>query len=335
MEPTFGSPLAAVAELIRAQMERQREKQPILLVGGIGSGKTAAGLRLLSLLRSYGIQVGGILAPRILRGEETVGYSIIDLSTNATHPFAGLEPSDVPIGKFYLSQAGLDLAERTILNALNERPVVFIDEIGRLELKGAGHARAIRQLLQSDSVPVLLVRDTIVEQVIRTFDIADPFIFHASEMRDSEEILPGGAQTFWQIVDSIPYPLLVTICTIDGFPQSRPMHLIDHDDSTVWFATSRASNKVKQIQANTHVTVLFVDSARYNYAAFHGHASIVDDADREKTLWRNDWEDDWPEGPSDPDYVLIRVDGIRGHFLRGHTGESGIIELGNPATQQG
>ncbi len=298
-----------------------------MLVGGIGSGKTAVGLRLLSLLRSYGIGAGGILAPRILKGEETIGYSIIDLSTNATHPFAGLEPSDVQIGKFYISQAGLDVAERTIVKALNERSVVFIDEIGRLELEGGGHAGAIRQLLQSNSVPVLLVRDTLVEQVVRTFEIANPFIFRASETRDVEELVPGGTLTFWQIVDSIPYPVLVTIGSQDGFPQSRPMHLIDHDGKTVWFATSRASNKVDQIKADSHVTVLFVDSASYNYAAFHGHAVLVDDAARQQTLWRNEWADDWPEGPSDPDYVLIRVDGIRGHFLRGHTGESGSIDL--------
>jgi len=327
MEPVFGSPLAPVVELIRAQIEKQRKKQPILLVGGIGSGKTASGLRLLSLLRSYGIGVGGILAPRLLKGEETIGYSIIDLSTNATHPFAALEPSDVQIGRFYLSQAGLDLAGRTIVNALDDHPVVFIDEIGRLEVEGGGHAYALRQLLQSNAVPVLLVRDTLVEQAVRTFEIADPFIFRASDMRDAEELVPGGTQTFRQIVDSIPYPLLVTIGLQDGFPQSRPMHLIDHDGKTVWFATSRASQKIKEIQAEPRVTVLFVDSTSYNYAAFHGHADIVEDADRQRTLWRNDWEDDWPDGPSLPDYVLIRVEGIRGHFLRGTTGESGEIDL--------
>lgn len=327
MEPILASPLTPVVELIRAQVESQARKQPILLVGGIGSGKTAAGLRLLSLLRSYGIDVGGILAPRILKDEQTIGYSLIDLATNATHPFAGLEPSDIKIGKFYLSQAGLELAERTIINALNNRPVVFIDEVGRLEVQGSGHAPAIRRLLQSDSVPVLLVRDTLVEQAVRTFEIADPFIFHVSQLRDVEELAPGGTQTFWQIVDSIPYPLLVTICSSDGFPRSRPMHLIDHDGKTLWFATSRRSQKIKQIQTDSHVTVLFVDSARYNYAAFHGYAHIIEDAARQKTLWRNDWEDDWPQGPSDPDYVLIRVAGIRGHFLRGHTGESGVVDL--------
>ena len=327
MEPVFGSPLAPVVSLIRAQIENQRGKQPILLVGGIGAGKTAAGLRLLSLLRSYGIQVGGILAPRILKGEETVGYSIIDLSNNATHPFASIEPDDIQIGKFYLSQEGLDLAQRTILSALNKRPVVFVDEVGRLEVQGKGHATAIQQLLQSGSVPVLLVRDTLVEQAMRVFEIADPFIFHASEMRDTEEMVPGGAQTFWEIVDSIPYPLLVTICPEDDFPQSRPMHLVDHDGNTMWFATSRSSRKVKQVESNPKVTVLFVDSARYNYASFHGTAVIVEDPARQQTLWRNEWEEDWPAGPSDPDYVIIRVDGIRGHFLRGATGESGEIEL--------
>lgn len=327
MEPVFGSPLAPVVALIRAQIENQRKKQPILIVGGIGAGKTAAGLRLLSLLRSYGIQVGGILAPRILKGEETVGYSIIDLSNNATHPFASIEPDDIQIGKFYLSQEGLDLAQRTILSALNKRPVVFVDEVGRLEVQGKGHATAIQQLLQSGSVPVLLVRDTLVEQAMRVFEIADPFIFHASEMRDTEEMVPGGAQTFWEIVDSIPYPLLVTICPEDDFPQSRPMHLVDHDGNTMWFATSRSSRKVKQIESNPKVTVLFVDSARYNYASFHGTAVIVEDPARQQTLWRNEWEEDWPAGPSDPDYVIIRVDGIRGHFLRGATGESGEIEL--------
>jgi len=327
MKPVFASPLAPIVELIREQIESQRRRQPILLVGGIGSGKTAAGLRLLSLLRSYGIRAGGFLSPRLLKGEETIGYSIVDLSTNATHPFASLEPSEVQIGKFYLSQAGLDLADRAVRNAVDESSVIFIDEVGRLELKGGGHADAVRHVLKSSTVPVLLVRDTLVEQVVRTFEIVNPFLVQASQMRESEEMVPGGAPTFWQIVDSIPYPLLVTNSLDDGFPHSRPMHLVDHDSKTVWFATSRASQKVKQIQANPHVTVLFVDSASYNYAAFHGYACIVEDVERQRTLWRNEWTDDWPEGPSNPDYVLIRVDGLRGHFLRGFTGESGEIGL--------
>lgn len=327
MDPTSPSPLAPIVDLIRSQLRTPGRKRAVLLVGGIGSGKTAAGLRLLSLLRSYGISPGGLLAPRLLRGEETIGYSIIDLSTNATHPFASLDPSDIQIGKFFLSRAGLELADRTLRHAIRTRSVVFVDEVGRLELEGGGHAPAVRDLLQSDRVPILLVRDSWVEQVVREFHLEQPFLFPVVEMREAHELAPGGQQTFWQIVDSIPYPLLVTISRQDGYSHSRPMHLIDHDSNAMWFATSRASDKVRQIRENPNVTVLFVDSASYNYASFHGRASIVEDSDRQRTLWRNEWQDDWPEGPTDPDYVLIRVDGVHGHFLRGYTGESGEIEL--------
>ncbi len=327
MEAVSGSPLASVADFIRNQIESETTRRPILLVGGIGAGKTAAGLRLLSLLRSYGIDVGGVLAPRVLKGNETVGYSLIDLSTNATHPFASLVPAEVSIGKYFISQDVLERAERIIASAMERSAVVFVDEVGRLEVNGGGHAAAVRRLLSSNAVPVLVVRDTFVEPVIERFQIDRPHIVRAAALRDTEELAPGGAQTFWGIVDSIPYPLLVTYCFEDGFPQSRPMHLIDRDRRTLWFATSRSSRKVKQVEADSHVTVLFVDSQRYNYAALHGHARLVEDAERQRTLWRNDWADDWPDGPSDPDYVLIRVDAVRGHFLRGYTGESGEIDL--------
>jgi general stress protein 26/nucleoside-triphosphatase THEP1 len=327
MNAVSGSPLVSVADFIRTQTGSEGVNRPILLVGGIGAGKTAAGLRLLSLLRSYNVDVGGVLAPRILKDNETVGYSLIDLSTNATHPFASLVPAEISIGKYYISREAMDRAERIIASATGRDAVIFVDEVGRLELGGGGHAVAVRRLLSSTRVSVLLVRDTFVEPVLSSFGINDPYIVQATALRDTADLAPGGAQTFWGIIDAIPYPMLITYCFEDGFPQSRPMHLIDRDRRTLWFATSRSSRKVQQIQADSRVTVLFVDSARYNYAAVHGRASLVDDAERQRTLWRNEWEDDWPEGPSDPDYILIRVDGVRGHFLRGYTGESGEIEI--------
>jgi pyridoxamine 5'-phosphate oxidase len=321
------SPLASVSERIRDQIGSGGDKRTVLLVGAVGAGKTAAGLQLLSLLRSYGLRPGGILSPRVLKGEETIGYSIIDLATNTTHPFASLDPGEIRVGRFFISTQGLKLAERAIETALRACSVVFVDEIGRLELEGGGHAPSVRRILRSDAVPVFLVRDTFVEQAIELFEIADPMIFFVSQLREGEEDLPGGEKTFWQIIDSIPYPMLVTLCDDDGFPQSRPMHLIEHNLHTLWFATSRASRKVRQIRKNPKVSVLFVDSTRYNYAEFYGFARIVEDRERQKSLWRNDWEEDWPDGPSDPDYVLIRVEGLRGHYLRGSTGESGQIRL--------
>ena len=326
MEPRRTSPLKGLLDGILAEVNGQVAIRPVLLVGGIGSGKTSTGLRLLSLLRQSGVRVGGFLAPRVMEGDETVGYSLIDLATNATHPFAGLERSDVPIGRFFVSKEGLATADRAVTAALGEAAVVFVDEVGRLELGGGGHAPAIARLLASDVLPILLVRDELVDEVVGTFCIENPWIFHARDTLDASVASPAGVRTFWEIVDSLPYPLLVTLGE-DGFPRSRPMHLVDRDANTLWFAASRASRKIAQIEANPHVTVLFVDSARFNYASIHGQAYVVVDPERERTLWRDDWHEDWPEGPADPDYVLHRIDGFRGHYLRGTTGESGTVDL--------
>ncbi|MCX6094998.1 MAG: pyridoxamine 5'-phosphate oxidase family protein, partial [Candidatus Bipolaricaulota bacterium] len=103
--------------------------------------------------------------------------------------------------------------------------------------------------------------------------------------------------------------------------------LVLREGRTLWFATSRASRKVQQIEARPEVTVLFVDTDRFNYAALHGTAHVVEDPERRAQLWHEQWREDWLQGPEDPDYVLVRVDGLRGHVLRGPSEESGEIDL--------
>jgi len=307
-------------------IEGRKPKRVVILAGGIAGGKTAAGLRLLSLLRQAEIPTGGILAPRVMKGDETIGYSVIDLATNTTHPFAGLEPQDVQIGRYFVSRESIARAQKAVLGVCATCAVVFVDEIGRLELRGEGHAPAVHQLLRGDPVAVLLVRDELVGDVKETFGIKDPLVFRVEEAHDRSMATPAGIGTFWQIVDDIRFPLLVTQGD-EGFPESRPMALVHREGRTLWFATSRASRKTAQIECEPRVSVLFVDSDRFNYATLHGSASIVADRELGKSLWQEAWRDDWPEGPSDPDYVLLRVDVVRGHYLRGATGESGTVDL--------
>ena len=322
MKPQRRPSLKSLLDRIRAMATGEEPARPVLLVGGIGAGKTSTGLQLISLLRHEDLPPGGILAPRILEGSETVGYSLIDLGTNTTHPFAGGDPSDIPIGRFHVSAEGLDRARRAIGRAAGERRVVLVDEVGRLELDGGGHAPAVRELLASPAIPILLVRDRWIDEVIDAFALADPILYDV-ERRDSGI---AGAEAFWRIVDAIPFPLLVTHAA-DGYLTSRPMTAVDRDGASVWLATSRSSHKIAEIAADPRVTLLFVDSVRFDYAALHGPAHLVDDPDRASAVWRDDWRDDWPDGPSDPDYVLMRVDGVRGQYLRGETGETGTLTL--------
>ncbi len=314
---------AAVAARL-ASAAGGRPSAPVIVTGGIGAGKTEAGLRLAQRLRQSGITVGGILAPRLFEQGETAGYNVLDLQSGEDTAFARPDPPGHAVGRFYVRPGGLAFAERALLRGIQRAAVVFVDEVGRWELAGGGHAAALRSALESRAVLVLFVRTELVGAVVECFGLRSAHVSRLVETvrRDSVE----DRRAFWGLVDSLPHPLLVTLAA-DGYPQSRPMTLIAHDDRTLWFPTSRASRKIEQIQAHNEVTVLFVDGDRYNYASFHGTASLDSDRDLAQKLWRDEWHDDWPLSAEDPDYTLLRVDGVRGFYLHGTTGEAGEIDL--------
>ena len=316
-----------VLDIVRAVEARLRRERPsaVVLAGGIAAGKTRTAERVAERLRGLGVSVGGILAPRRVEGAVTVGYRVVDLRTGEERGFAESTPPGRPVGRFYVRPEALRFAQAAVHRAARECDVAFLDEVGRWELDGGGHAESVRELVASRAVTVLLVREAFVEQVLAAFHLADAEVFHVVASRPRPAAGPL-VDTFWAMVDGIQYPLLVTMGE-DGFPESRPMDLVLREGRTLWFPTSRASRKVRQIEAFPEVTVLFVDTDRFNYAAFHGLARLVDDRDWRERLWDEEWRDDWPKGAEDPDYVLLRVEGLRGHILRGPAEESGEIDL--------
>jgi len=133
-------------------------------------------------------------------------------------------------------------------------------------------------------------------------------------------------ERFWAMVDRAEALLLVTLAP-EGFPRARPMILVERDGSTLWFATSAASRKVGEIRQNPLVTVLALDRAGFGQASLSGRAEAVDDPERRKRLWREVWREEWPAGPSDPDYLLLRVVADRGAYYFADTNEAADFPL--------
>jgi len=166
--------LAAVVE----QVEQHKQKC-IIVQGEIGAGKTRLAEVLVTELRKRGLKAGGIVSPRILDGEDTVGYRVRDIATGQERAFAKLDPPGIPIGKFYLSEDALVFARAAIESAIATDQIVFLDEVGRLELDDKGHADALRTLLRSGPIPVLFVRTKFTDAVVEKFAIADYTSFPA------------------------------------------------------------------------------------------------------------------------------------------------------------
>lgn len=99
---------------------------------------------------------------------------------------------------------------------------------------------------------------------------------------------------------------MLTTVDADGHFISRPMAQQEVEfDGDLWFFAERDSRKVAQIAANPHVGVTLTSND--TWLSLDGEAEIVEDKAKAKELW-NTWVEAWmPQGPDNPNVVLIKV----------------------------
>ncbi len=116
--------------------------------------------------------------------------------------------------------------------------------------------------------------------------------------------MPERLKEALEFARNTPYTNFAT--EYEGQPHVRLMHWsrID-DDFTVWLSTKAESGKVKHIEKNPKVCMIFVDEA--GYVRVYGTAEIVNDPRMKEELWEDQWEFFWPDGTDDPDYRLIKI----------------------------
>ena len=108
-----------------------------------------------------------------------------------------------------------------------------------------------------------------------------------------------------ELLKDLPIGMMTTYGP-DG-PRSFPMARQEVDaGAELWFITARDTRHVAALAAEPRVSVTF--SARDSWVAIAGRATVVKDQAKLKELW-NTFAEAWmPEGPEDPDAVLLRVD---------------------------
>ncbi len=106
---------------------------------------------------------------------------------------------------------------------------------------------------------------------------------------------------------------LFTTITPDGTLISRPMAMQEVEfDGDLWFFASRSSRKVAHIAANPQVNV--ATSGSSSWVSLTGHAVVIDDLAKKRALWNAVVEAWFPDGPEDPDVVLLRVDAASAEY---------------------
>lgn len=155
----------------------------IILTGEPGTGKSNWVMKMTGLLKEKGCDTGGFITPSVpcyLRS-----YFFTDLATGRTLPLASesAPPGWYREGKFWFNPVTVDEGKRILNDPQNEKhDLIVVDEIGPFELAGRMWSEALTNLLKKRNSGILLVvRESILEDVLRKWKLGDTEILHAGQ----------------------------------------------------------------------------------------------------------------------------------------------------------
>jgi nucleoside-triphosphatase THEP1 len=162
------------------------DRKVFIITGTIRGGKTTFIKKLIGLLRSNKIEIGGIISERVMTGSVTTGYDIVDIETGLKADFLrqnGIAEEGM-IGRFIICDRGLSRG-KDVLNSLlgHDKKLIIIDEVGLLEIQGRGWSDSITDILERSSCHLLMtVRDIYVGEVKKKWNIKEATTFNLSEI---------------------------------------------------------------------------------------------------------------------------------------------------------
>jgi nucleoside-triphosphatase THEP1 len=190
------------AESLLNKFEKEYLSKPevIIITGEIHQGKSSFTQKVVSDLMNQKIRIAGFLSIGIDEDGTRTGFSLKDLESSRQIELCSDKKNDkrFKLGRFYFNQEALAFGNE-ILNPANlsDKQLIVIDEIGPLEIKGQGWSGAIDNSTKNFLIPQLwVVRKSLVQKIIRRWNIGNVYIFDITEDSISEvemhliEILP-------------------------------------------------------------------------------------------------------------------------------------------------
>jgi general stress protein 26 len=108
-----------------------------------------------------------------------------------------------------------------------------------------------------------------------------------------------------------------------GHLHGRPMGTHDIDiNGDVWFMTSKNSHKIRDIEKNPQIALMYGDCDGFPFVSVSGHALLSNDGEKIKEYW-SDFYKAWFENEEDPNIILIKVSIIGAEYWDHKGGQIG------------
>ena len=106
---------------------------------------------------------------------------------------------------------------------------------------------------------------------------------------------------------------MVTTLGDEGKLTSRPLTVQEHEfDGDLWFVVARDSSVVAEVGRNPAVGVSL--STNDAWVSLAGAGEVVDDLGRLREYWSPALDAWFPDGPTDPNVTLLKVNSVSGEY---------------------
>ncbi len=130
------------------------------------------------------------------------------------------------------------------------------------------------------------------------------------------------------IIDSGPTCTVVTQGR-NGDLRARTMTRLNSlEQGHIDFPTLLTSGKVEDVRADPRVTLFFVDPRSRDTATLYGTGAVIVDPQQKERCWKESLRYRWPQGHTDPSFVVLRVTLTHGEYLIAATEVYGKVQLG-------
>ncbi|MGD9580747.1 MAG: nucleoside-triphosphatase [Vampirovibrionia bacterium] len=175
------------AEDLTLKLKNNSNKNIIIITGKKHEGKSSLALKLAKFARKNNYKVKGIISISENENQKRCGYKALDLETNKVTPLATTKEINnykEKCGPFFFYKEGFEFTSKILDNNFFENnEIIFIDEVGKLELKEEGFYKQINNALLSEKqlAIVLVIRDEYINLIEEKFNVKATNIIKVAE----------------------------------------------------------------------------------------------------------------------------------------------------------
>ena len=132
--------------------------------------------------------------------------------------------------------------------------------------------------------------------------------------QEAREFAIGLMQTapavYLATIDAERFPqirALLNLMNRQQYPGLAELFAPERGDLVVYFTTNTSSEKVRQVEADPKAAAYFCHPEKFHGLMLRGVLDIISDQRLKHEIWRDGWEEFYPQGPDDPDYTMLRL----------------------------